>query len=217
MRIHVEPDANSDVCHILRTGLREKFLKEWKCDVSGRVRAHARCARIDVREPARERQNGCMKSETILRACEHGWANVRWISAYHESEGLWAGVSDANVRVQTVVTWHTHHPSGPTQALIVRECAWEHRTRKCTREVVTWHTRRPSEATGRCCVDDREWTKSRYWWGERMGGGWMKGGGWLLGSFAPTCGAPRPRAAFFKVITGLTEAESNYRRERGPV
>ena len=23
-RIHVEPDANSDVCHTLRTGLREK-------------------------------------------------------------------------------------------------------------------------------------------------------------------------------------------------
>ena len=49
-----------------------------------------------------------------------------------------------------------------------------------------------------------------------MGGGWMKGGLIVRLVCTNVRGAMSVRC-FFKVITGLTEAESNYRRERGPV
>ena len=51
-----------------------------------------------------------------------------------------------------------------------------------------------------------------------MGGGWMKGGGLIVRLVCTNVRGATSARCFFKVIsTGLAEAESNYRRERGPV
>ena len=50
-----------------------------------------------------------------------------------------------------------------------------------------------------------------------MGGGWMKEGRLIVRLVCTNVRGATSARCFFKVITGLTEAESNYRRERGPV